>query len=157
MANLTRPLPQNIEAEQAVLGAILIDGDLINPVLNILINEDFYRESHRKMFDAMVELDRNNKPIDILSLFDYLKPDGQLLEEVGGSSYLTYLTEIVPTTVNIEYYARLVKEKSILRRLVIAATQIASRGQEEGLNVDEFIDQAEHAILDVAQHKVKYY
>jgi replicative DNA helicase len=155
MANLARPLPQNIEAEQAVLGAILIDGDLINQVLNILINEDFYRESHRKMFDAMVDLERNNKPIDILSLFDYLKSDGHLLEEVGGSSYLTYLTEIVPTTVNIEYYARLVKEKSILRRLVIAATEIASRGQEEGINVDEFIDRAEHAILDVAQHRVK--
>ncbi len=155
MANLARPLPQNIEAEQAVLGAILIDGDLINQVLNILINEDFYRESHRKMFDAMVDLERNNKPIDILSLFDYLKSDGHILEEVGGSSYLTYLTEIVPTTVNIEYYARLVKEKSILRRLVIAATEIASRGQEEGINVDEFIDRAEHAILDVAQHRVK--
>lgn len=155
MLNLTRPLPQNIEAEQAVLGAILIDGYIINQVLNILTSEDFYRESHRKMFDAMAELERNNKPIDILSVFDYLKSDGHLLEEVGGSSYLTYLTEIVPTTVNIEYYARLVKEKSILRRLVIAATDIASRGQEEGIDVDEFIDRAEHAILDVAQHRVK--
>jgi len=155
MAILSRPLPQNIEAEQAVLGAVIIDGEVINQVLNILTNGDFYKEAHRKIFDAMIQLERDNKPIDIVTLFDYMKSSGQLLEDVGGSSYLTYLTEVVPTTVNVEYYAKLVKEKSILRKLVIAATDIANRGYDEGVNVDEFIDRAEHTILDISQHKVK--
>ena len=155
MATLSRPLPQNIEAEQAVLGAIIIDGEVISQVLNILTNGDFYKEAHRKIFDAMIQLERENKPIDIVTLFDYMKSSGQLLEDVGGSSYLTYLTEVVPTTVNVEYYAKLVKEKSILRKLVIAATDIANRGYDEGVNVDEFIDRAEHTILDISQHKVK--
>src|SRR3972149_3343126 len=103
----------------------------------------------------MIELDKNSSPIDILTLFDYLKSQGQLLEEVGGSSYLTYLTEIVPSVANIGYYAKLVKEKSILRKLVISATDIAMRGYEEGINVDETVDRAEQTILDIAQHKVK--
>ena len=155
MAILSKPLPQNIEAEQAVLGAVLIEGAVLNQVLNILNSEDFYKDSHRKIFDAMVELDRNNSPIDILTLFNLMKSGGQLLEEVGGSSYLTYLTELVPSTVNVEYYAKLVKEKSILRRLVITATEIANKGHEEGINVDDFIDRAEHSILDIGQHKIK--
>jgi len=155
MAMSSKPLPQNIEAEQAVLGGVLIEGVAINQVLEILTTEDFYRESHRKIFEAMIELDKNSSPIDILTLFDYLKSQGQLLEEVGGSSYLTYLTEIVPSVANIGYYAKLVKEKSILRKLVISATDIAMRGYEEGINVDETVDRAEQTILDIAQHKVK--
>lgn len=150
-----RPLPQNEDAEQSTLGAILIDSSTINQVIEILTAEDFYREAHRKIFSAIVELDRGGKPIDILTVFNYMKSKGQLLEEVGGSSYLTYLTGVVPSTVNVEYYAKLVKEKAILRRLVIAATEIANRGYEEGMNVDEAVDLAEKAIFDVAQHKVK--
>src|SRR3990172_4932370 len=91
-----QPLPQNIEAEQAVLGAILIEGNIISQVLEILTSEDFHRESHRKIFEAMIELDKNSNPIDILILFDYLKSHGQLLEEVGGRAYLTYLSEVTP-------------------------------------------------------------
>lgn len=150
-----RPLPQNEDAEQSTLGAILIDSSAINQVIEILTAEDFYREAHRKIFSAIVELDRGGKPIDILTVFNYMKSKGQLLEEVGGSSYLTYLTGVVPSTVNVEYYAKLVKEKAILRRLVIAAIEIANRGYEEGMNVDEAVDLAEKAIFDVAQHKVK--
>ncbi|MGQ0793317.1 MAG: replicative DNA helicase [Deltaproteobacteria bacterium] len=153
--NLSRPLPQNIEAEQAVLGAVLIEGGVINQVMDVLTAEDFYRDAHRKIFDAMIELDKKNKPIDILTLFDYLKSGGKLIEEVGGSGYLTYLTELVPSTVNVAYYARLVKEKSVLRRLVVVATDIATRGQEESIDLDDFIDQAEHSIFDVAQNKIK--
>jgi len=155
MAILSKPLPQNIEAEQAVLGAILIEGDVLNQVLNILSTDDFYKDAHKKIFDAMVELDRNTSPIDILTLFNFMKSSGQLIEEVGGSSYLTYLTELVPSTVNVEYYSKLVKEKSIIRRLVIAATEIADKGHEEGIHIDDFIDRAEHSILDIAQHKIK--
>ncbi len=150
-----RPLPQNEDAEQSTLGAILIDSGVINQVIQILTAEDFYKEAHRKIFNAVVELDRGGKPIDILTVFNYLKSKGQLLEEVGGSGYLTYLTGVVPSTVNVEYYAKLVKEKAILRRLVIAATEIANRGYEEGTSVDEAVDLAEKAIFDVGQHKVK--
>src|SRR3990170_4054826 len=127
MVMSSKPLPQNIEAEQAVLGGVLIEGVAINQVLEILTTEDFYRESHRKIFEAMIELDKNSSPIDILTLFDYLKSQGQLLEEVGGSSYLTYLTEIVPSVANIGYYAKLVKEKPIFydsRELAAKALQI---------------------------------
>ncbi len=155
MEMLSRPLPQNIEAEQAVLGAILIESTVINQVLEILIPEDFYKEAHRKIFISMIDLDRDNKPIDLLTLFDHLKSNGNLLEEVGESSYLTYLTELVPTTENVNYYAKLVKEKSILRKLVMAATDIAHRGNDENVDLDEFIDRAEHTILDIAQNKIK--
>ncbi len=155
MEMLSRPLPQNIEAEQAVLGAVLIESTVINQVLEILIPEDFYKEAHRKIFNSMIDLDRENKPIDLLTLFDHLKSNGNLLEEVGESSYLTYLTELVPTTENVNYYAKLVKEKSIIRKLVIAATDIAHRGNDENVDLDEFIDRAEHTILDIAQNKIK--
>ncbi len=150
-----RPLPQNEDAEQSTLGAILIDSSVISQVIEILTPEDFYKEAHRKIFSAIVELDRSGKPVDILTVFNYLKSKGQLLEEVGGSSYLTYLTGVVPSTVNVEYYARLVKEKAILRRLVIAATEIANRSYEGGISVDEAVDLAEKAIFDIAQHKIK--
>lgn len=150
-----KPLPQNIDAEHSTLGSILIDSSVINQVLEVLTPEDFYKEAHRKIFNAMIELDRNSKPIDILTVFDYLKSHGQLLEEVGGSSYLTYLTEVVPSAVNVGYYAKLVKDKAILRSLVIAAIDIANRGYEESVSVDEAVDRAEKAIFDVAQHKVK--
>ncbi len=152
---LTRTLPQNIEAEQAVLGAILIESNSINQVMEILIPEDFYKEAHRKIYNAMINLDRESKPIDLLTLFDYLKESGNLLEEVGESSYLTYLTELVPATENVSYYAKLVKEKSILRNLVMAASDIAHRGNEANVDIDEFIDRAEHTILDIAQNKIK--
>ena len=152
---LTRPLPQNIEAEQAVLGSILLESAVINQVLEILIPEDFYKDAHRKIFIAMIDLDKDNKPIDLLTLFDHLKANGNLLEEVGESSYLTYLTELVPTTDNVDYYAKLVKEKSIVRNLVMAATDIAHRGNDDNVDLDEFIDRAEHTILDISQNKIK--
>ena len=155
MEMLSRPLPQNIEAEQAVLGAVLIESTVINQVLEILIPEDFYKEAHRKIFNSMIDLDRENKPIDLLTLFDHLKSNGNLLEEVGESSYLTYLTELVPTTENVNYYAKLVKEKSIIRKLVLAASDIAHRGNDENIDLDEFIDRAEQTILDIAQNKIK--
>lgn len=155
MEMLTRQLPQNLEAEQAVLGAILIESTAINQVMEILTAEDFYKDAHRKIYNAMIDLDRDNKPIDLLTLFDYLKGNGNLLEEVGESSYLTYLTEIVPASENVSYYAKLVKEKSIIRNLVMAASDIAHQGNEGVSDIDEFIDRAEHKILDIAQNKIK--
>jgi replicative DNA helicase len=152
---LNRPLPQNLEAEQAVLGALIIEGSLINQVLEILTAEDFYKDSHKKIVSAMIDLDRESKPIDLLTVFEFLKAKGQLLEDVGGSNYLTYLTEIVPTTANINYYAQIVKEKSILRNLVVTASDIAKQSHEDGIDVDDLVDRAEHSILEVGQNRVK--
>lgn len=155
MENLSKPLPQNDEAEKAVLGAILIENDSIHEVLEILTPDDFYKEAHRKIYNSMIDLEQNSNPIDVLTLYEFLKSKGNLLEEVGGSAYLTYLTEIVPTTVNVSHYARIVKDKSILRKLVLTATDIAQTGYEGEVNPDEFLDRAEKAILDIAQNKVK--
>ncbi|NIT13297.1 MAG: replicative DNA helicase [Candidatus Dadabacteria bacterium] len=152
---LNRPLPQNLEAEQAVLGALIIEGSLIHQVLEILTAEDFYKESHKKIISAMIDLDRDSKPIDLLTVFEFLKAKGQLLEDVGGSNYLTYLTEIVPSTANIGYYAQIVKEKSILRNLVVTASDIAKQSHEDGVDVDDLVDRAEHSILEVGQNRVK--
>ncbi len=155
MEMLSRSLPQNIEAEQAVLGAILIESTSINQVMEVLTPDDFYKDAHKIIYGAMIELDRENKPIDLLTLFDHLKNNGNQLEDVGASSYLTYLTELVPATENVTYYAQLVREKAIIRNLVTAATDIAHRGQDGGIDIDEFIDRAEHTILDIAQNKIK--
>jgi replicative DNA helicase len=152
---INRPLPQNVEAEQAVLGALIIEGSLINEVLEVLTPDDFYKYSHKNILNAMIELDKATKPIDILTVFEYLKSKGHMLEDVGGSNYLTYLTEIVPTTANITYYSQIVKEKSILRNLVLTASDIAKRSHEEGIDVDELVDKAEHSILEVGHNRVK--
>jgi len=132
--NMNGPLPQNIEAEQAVLGAILIDGDVLNQVVEILDDNDFYRESHKKIFREMIEFDRENNPIDVFTIYNYLKGKGQLLEEVGESSYLTYLTELVPSVENVSYYARLVKEKSNDRKLAIKSIEVATELQSDKPN-----------------------
>lgn len=132
-----KPLPQNIEAEQAVLGAFLIDSRVINEVLEILAPGDFYKEADQKIFQAMIGMHRENRPIDILTLFDYLKSKGRILEEVGGSSYLTYLTQIVPSTTNICYYARLVKEKAKERRLQLTLREVDDKLCNEGISFAE--------------------
>lgn len=114
------PLPQNIEAEHLVLGSILIKGDLINRLSGNLSSKDFDKEAHTIIFDAMVQMYQGGIPIDVVTIFDYMKSDGHLLEEVGGSSYLTYLMELVPTTANVDYYAKLVAEASKDRAFITA-------------------------------------
>lgn len=150
-----KPLPQNIEAEQSVLGGILVDSNLINQVLEILIPEDFYREAHRTIFNAMIDLDRALKPIDVVTLYEQLRASGKLLDDVGGSSYLTYLPEVLPSALNVTHYARLVKEKSILRKLIQTATTIAHDGYSDTVEVEEYVERAEQAILDIGENKIK--
>jgi replicative DNA helicase len=152
--NLRKVPPQNLEAESSVLGGILLENDAINRVLEILTPEDFYRESHRKIFRAMIELADRNEPVDLITLSDFLKGKGDL-EAVGGSSYLASIAGLVPTAANIAYYARIVRERAILRHLISAATEIASRGFEEQGNVEEFLDTAEKAIFDISEKRIK--
>lgn len=111
------PLPQNIEAEQSILGGILTDDRVIEQVLETLTPEDFYRSAHKEIFKAMVELRNLGNPIDVVSLHEHFKSKGGVLEEVGGSSYFTYLPEVLPSVLNVPYYSKLVKEKSIERQL----------------------------------------
>lgn len=152
--NLRKVPPQNLEAESSVLGGVLLDNEAINRVLELLTPEDFYRETHRKIFRAMIELSNRNEPVDIITLSDLLKARGEL-EAVGGASYLASLADLVPTAANIGYYARIVREKAILRHLITAATEIATRGFEERGNIDEFLDTAEKVIFDISEKKVK--
>jgi replicative DNA helicase len=152
--NLRRVPPQNLAAESSVLGGVLIDNDAINRVLEVLAADDFYREAHRKIFRAMIELSDRNEPVDLITLSDHLKAKGDL-EAVGGSAYLASLADAVPTAANITHYARIVKEKAILRNLISAATDIATRGFEERGDVEEFLDGAEKVIFDIAERKIK--
>jgi replicative DNA helicase len=152
--NLRKVPPQNLEAESSVLGGILLENDAINVVLEVLRPEDFYRESHRKIFRAMIELLDRNEPVDLITLSDFLKGRSEL-EAVGGTSYLASLADFVPTAANISYYARIVREKAILRSLIGAATEIATRGYEEQGNVEEFLDTAEKVIFDISEKKIK--
>ncbi len=152
--NLRKVPPQNLEAESSVLGGILLDNEAINRVLELIIPEDFYRESHRKIFRAMMGLSDRNEPIDIITLSDFLKARGEI-EAVGGAAYLASVNDFVPTAANIAHYARIVREKAILRQLISAATEIATRGYEDQGNVDEFLDAAEKVIFDISEKKVK--
>lgn len=155
MESLTKsPLPSNEEAERAVLGSILIENSSINQVLEILIAEDFYHENHSKIMSCMIDLDREGSAIDVLTLYEWMSSKG-IIEEVGGAAYLTYLVSTVPTAENVAHYAKIVKDKSVLRKLVLTATDIAHRGYGPDIEVDEFVDRAEQSILDIAQNKIK--
>jgi replicative DNA helicase len=152
--NLRKVPPQNLEAESSVLGGILLENEAVNQVLELLRPEDFYRESHRKVFRAIVELSDRSEPVDLITLSDFLKNRGDL-EAVGGTAYLASLADFVPTAANITHYARIVREKSILRSLISTATEIATRGYEEQGNVEEFLDSAEKVIFDISEKKIK--
>ncbi len=147
-------LPQNIEAEQSVLGAILIDSEAFSSVVEILGPQDFYRESHRKIFSAMVELYERHEPIDLITLIDYLKSIN-LLDEVGGAEYITSLATTVPTSANIRQHAKIVKEKALLRGLIQAGTEIVKRVFDDPSDPDELLDFAERAIFDISSKKVR--
>jgi replicative DNA helicase len=152
--NLRKVPPQNLEAESSVLGGILLENDAVNLVLELLRPEDFYRESHRKIFRAMIELTDRSEPVDVITLSECLKNRGDL-EAVGGSAYLASLNDFVPTAANISYYARIVREKSILRHLINAATDVATKGYEGRDNVEELLDSAEKAIFDITEQRIK--
>jgi len=152
--NLRKVPPQNLEAESSVLGGVLLENDAVNVVLELLRPEDFYRESHRKIFRAMIELSDRSEPVDIITLSECLKNRGEL-EAVGGSAYLASLNDFVPTAANISYYARIVREKSILRHLINAATDVATRGYEGRENVEELLDSAEKVIFDITEQRIK--
>ena len=143
--------PQNLEAEMSVLGGVLLENEALNRALEVLRPEDFYRESHRKIFTALITLSDRSEPADLVTLTAALKERGTL-EEIGGSSYLVTLVDYVPTAANISYYCKLVKEKAISRELIKVATEIASRGYQGG-EVEASLDWAEGEIFKIANMK----
>jgi replicative DNA helicase len=153
MDNIAKIPPQNLEAEASVLGGVMLENEAINRALEILTPGDFYREAHRKIFRAMAELTDRSEPVDIITLSELLKTKGDI-EAVGGSVYLASLTEATPTAANVAHYARIIREKSIMRQLITVATDIATRGFEQQGNVDEFLDAAEKTIFEIAEKKI---
>lgn len=144
--------PQNIEAEQAVLGAIFLEPSALTMASEILIPEDFYRAAHQRIFNCMLTLADQGEPVDLVTVTSELA-DQKTLEEVGGVSYLSDVAESVPTAANIEYYAKIVEEKSILRRLIRTSTTIASDSYTREDDVEALLHDAEKSILEVAQRK----
>ncbi|WP_456279532.1 replicative DNA helicase [Bacillus sp. AK128] len=147
-----RTPPQNIEAEQAVLGAVFLEPSSLTTASEILIPEDFYRASHQRIFNVMLSLNEKGEPVDLVTVTSELA-DLKLLEEIGGVSYLSDLANSVPTAANIEYYAKIVEEKSILRRLIRTATSIVTDGYARDDEVDVLLNEAEKGILDVSRRK----
>ncbi|WP_374724357.1 replicative DNA helicase [Calidifontibacillus erzurumensis] len=147
-----RTLPNNLEAEQAVLGAIFFEPASISTASEILVPEDFYRPAHIKIFQAMLELSEQGKPVDVVTVTSELA-DQKKLDEVGGIAYLSELADSVPTAANIEYYARIVEEKSILRRLIRTATSIITDSYQSSDDVETILNEAERSILEVANRK----
>jgi replicative DNA helicase len=149
--------PQNIEAEQMVLGAILIENDSLNKVIETLSADDFYKDTHRRIFSVMLDMFETGDAIDLVTLSDAIRGKTGL-ESVGGASYLATLVSLVPTAANIKYHARIVREKSVLRKLIHSATDIITQSYEDSrtvVNIDELLDRAEKSIFEIAQGKIK--
>lgn len=146
--------PQNIEAEQSVLGAMLIDKEAIAKATEILSADDFYREAHRVIFNAMLELYNKNEAVDMITVTDILRRDNKL-EDIGGIAYITSLANVVLTAANVKFHADIVAEKSVLRQLVRVSTEIAAMGYEANDEVSTLLDTAESRILEIANKKKK--
>ena len=149
---MTRLPPQNIEAEQSVLGGVLLDNDAIYKVLEHITDEDFYKPAHQKIFKALLMLSEKGEPADLITVTQQLK-SMNLLSEVGDSSYLASLINMVPSAANVAHYAKIVQEKAILRKLIYAASGIISKGYEDNADLDEFLDGAEKAIFDISNRR----
>jgi replicative DNA helicase len=146
--------PQNAEAEQSILGGILLDNQALNNVLEVLVANDFYSESHRRIFTAIIELSDKNEPTDLITLTNILKNKKQL-DGVGGAAYLASLVDNVPSAANVAYYAKIVKEKAILRQLIGTATGILKNSYDSGMDVDDVLDEAEHSIFEISENKIR--
>ena len=149
-----RPLPHNLEAERSVLGAILIRNDAFNQAATILTPRDFYRDAHRRLFDTMIQLNERGDAIDFVTLKEELSRSGEL-EEVGGPAYIAALVDGLPHATNIEYYARIVREKATLRNLIYSANKIVSTAYDAEFDANQILDEAEQAIFSIAEDRVR--
>lgn len=151
---LAKVPPQNLEAEQAVLGALMLEPETGSSVFEILQPEDFYRDNHRLIYIALRDLFERGDPVDLVSVAEVLRQSGRL-EQVGGISTVSQIARSVPSAVNIEFYAKIVAEKSMLRQLIRVAGGIAEKGYEPGEEATTLLAEAEKLILDLTQRQVK--
>jgi len=145
--------PHALEAEQSVIGAVLLDNEAVNTVMEILTPADFYHGSHRFLFETMVNLSENQVPIDAVTLIEALRGANRL-EQAGGIEYISRLVDIVPTSVNTQYYARIIKEMSLRRRLIHEATEIANEAFSGRGDIDGFLDTVEKRIFGVSEARI---
>ncbi|SFI22501.1 primary replicative DNA helicase [Tindallia magadiensis] len=146
--------PHSVEAEQSVLGAMLLDREAVFVSLEMLLPEDFYKEAHRELFEASANIFQRDEPVDMLTLTEELKKR-ETLEAIGGIPYITSLTTSVPLTINVEYYAKIVEEKAVLRRLISSSREIAEQGYRPDVNVQELLEQAQKNIYDITQKQYR--
>ena len=144
--------PQSIEAEQAVLGSVFLDSDSIVEAMEYIEAKDFYRRSHQTIFQIMIDLNNRNEAIDAITVKDQLEQKN-MIEDIGGVSYLSELTLSVPTAANVGYYAQIVEQKSLLRSLIQTATDIVTSGFEQDEDVESILDEAERKILEVSEKR----
>jgi replicative DNA helicase len=150
---LDKMMPHNVEAEEAVLGSLLIDPDAIFKVATYLIAADFFIERNGWVYEAILALHDRREAVDFVTLCDELERHNRL-QEVGGAAYITHLINVVPTSIHVEYYGHIVERAAIRRRLIHAATQIATLAYEEGEDVDEAVDRAEQILFGVSQRRL---
>lgn len=146
--------PQNLEAEQAVLGGVLIDNSVLPQVVEILQPQDFYRAGHRRIFEAMVALFERDDTIDLITVREILEQKNHL-EDAGGTAYLASLVDMVPTAANVSFHSRIIREKALLRGLISTATEIASQSYEGSQDVEILLDEAERRIFDISERRTR--
>ena len=151
---LLRKPPQNLDAEQSILGAIILENHAIDRAIELIIPDDFYKEAHRRIFLAMITLYESGEAIDLITLPEQLRKRDEL-DKIGGVSYISSLVNAVPNAANVRYHCKIIREKAILRNLINTATDIVSRGYEDSRDVDEFLDEAERVIFEIAEKKIK--
>ena len=152
MEDIGRIPPHSVESEQSILGSILLDKEAIITVTETIQPEDFYKEAHKIIYECMMKLNNKNEPIDLITLTEELRKQGHL-EDVGGISYITSLSTIVPTTSNVKYYSDIVKEKSVLRKLIKVSNDILNLGYDSSIKVEDILEKAEKQIFDISQEK----
>lgn len=151
---LAKVPPQSLEAEQSVLGALMLEPEVGSSVFEILQPEDFYRDNHRIIFLAVRDLFERGDPVDLVTLAEALRQSGRL-EQIGGIATISEIARSVPSAVNVDYYARIVAEKSLLRQLIRTAGKIAEKGYEPGEEAQSLIEEAEKMIMDLSQRQIK--
>jgi len=150
MKNKGKILPHNIEAEQSILGGILLDKDVINRVAEIIQPEDFYLDAHKKIYQGIIEVCDRNEPLDLITLTDYFLKKG-MLDQVGGATYLSKLIDNIPSSSNITHHAKIVKEKSVLRKLINVTGELYNSSFEPIEDIEEYLDAAEEKIFEITQ------
>ncbi|MGH9700236.1 MAG: replicative DNA helicase, partial [Candidatus Acidiferrales bacterium] len=152
--SIERPLPHNLEAERSILGAVLLDNHTLNTAIEKIRSEDFFLPQHRRIFERMIQMGEKQQAIDTVTLMEDLTRRGEL-EAAGGVAYLSQLADGLPRVTNVEHYARIVKEKAVLRALVHSASAIQEQALAAGDDADVILDRAESIIFQLAEDRVK--